>query len=97
MTKNGNKATIREVRDLIDKLDDEKISPMKESLTRIETKLDMHLDSCNDYRKKNDNKHETIIKILGNKISIKAFASWLSITTVIMTTVITIIIRVLGG
>ena len=54
MAKNGNKATIREVRDLIDKLDDEKISPMKESLTEIKTMLTIHLTTCKEYREQND-------------------------------------------
>ena len=59
--KNGNKATIREVRDLLDKLDDEKMSPMKVILTRIETKFDIHLKGCAKYQLKNDEDKEGFI------------------------------------
>ena len=59
--KNGNKATIREVRNQFDKFDDEKISPMATILTRIETKLDIHLKSDSEYKINNDDEHKGFI------------------------------------
>jgi len=59
--KNGNKATIREVRNQFDKFDDEKISPMATILTRIEAKLDIHLKSDGEYKIKNDDEHKGFI------------------------------------
>jgi hypothetical protein len=76
--RNGSKATIREVRDLIDKLDDEKISPMKIILTRIETKLDIHLASDGAYKKNNNDEHKGFI-------SRKLFITLSAILGVLMT------------
>ena len=101
MNKN-DKAGIREVRDLIDKLDDEKITPMQNDITTIIEKLANFIGIANDrhdyYLKKfdaNNEKHEEIEDKAGDKISIKAFATWLSITTVVISSVLTIAFKFL--
>ena len=60
-TRNGSKATIREVRDLVDDLKDEQIAPMTTTLTRIETKLDIHLDNYDKNCKANKDDHKSYI------------------------------------
>jgi len=87
MENRNGRATIREVRDLIDKLDDEKITPMNTILTRIETKLDIHLKSYDKYCKKNDAEHNGFI---GKKLFITLSAilgvvmTWVGIMQFIM-------------
>jgi hypothetical protein len=81
-SKNGSKASIREVRDLIDKLDDEKISPMKVILARIETKLDIHLKSYSEYRTKNDKEHENFITSRAIKLTASLLGLLISLATI---------------
>ena len=93
MNKN-DKAGIREVRDLIDKLDDEKITPMQKNIAMIIEKLSNFIKTENDrhdyYLKKfdaNNKEHETFWKIFVSKNAFKV----MSITTGILVFIITII------
>ena len=67
---NGTKATIREVYDLV--------KPMNESITKIETLLTTHLGNYEKDCEENKTEHKSFNNRFANKISIKAFASWLT-------------------
>ena len=91
MNKN-DKAGIREVRDLIDKLDDEKITPMQDNISTIIEKLSNFITTANDrhiyYIKKfdvNDKEHETFWKTFVSRNSFKITASISGILLVIIT------------
>ena len=75
---NGGKATIREVRDLIDKLDDEKISPMRLDIAQIKTLLTEHLKKYDAFCEQNTREHKELYNQLLSKISIKSFSAWLT-------------------
>ena len=75
MTK-GENATIREVYDLI--------KPMNDSITRVETLLSTHLDNYSKNCTTNKEDHTNFNNRISGKISIKAFASWLSGAVVII-------------
>ena len=91
MEETNGKATIREVRDLIDKLDDEKISPMRLDIATIKTLLTEHIKNYKEDCNRNDEVHKKLDKKASNGISVKAFASWLSVTTIIITTIIALV------
>jgi len=91
MNKN-DKASIREVRDLIDKLDDEKITPMQNNITTIIEKLSnfiITVDDKNDYYIKrfdaNDKEHKTFWKTFVSRNSFKVTAIISGILLVIIT------------
>jgi len=91
MNKN-DKASIREVRDLIDKLDDEKITPMQNNITTIIEKLSnfiITVDDKNDYYIKrfdaNDKEHKTFWKTFVSRDSFKVTAIISGILLVIIT------------
>ena len=67
---NGTKATIREVFDLV--------KPMNESITKIETLLITHLTNYEKDYISNKSDHKDFNNRFAHKISIKAFASWLT-------------------
>jgi len=73
MNKN-DKAGIREVRDLIDKLDDEKITPMQNNITTIVEKLSNFISIANDrhdyYLKKFDANNEAHDYFISRKLFI---------------------------
>lgn len=101
MNKN-DKAGIREVRDLIDNLDDEKITPMQADIAIIKEKISNFTKNySNDktyYLKKfdaNNEEHEKTEDKMGDKVSIKALATWLSITTVVISSILTIAFKFL--
>jgi len=75
--KNG-KANIREVRDLFDKFDDEKISPMRVDIAQIKTLLTEHLKRYDVFCEQNAKEHKEIHNQLLSKISIKSFSAWLT-------------------
>jgi predicted metal-dependent enzyme (double-stranded beta helix superfamily) len=75
--KNG-KANIREVRDLFDKFDDEKISPMRVDIAQIKTLLTEHLKRYDAFCEQNTKEHKEIHNQLLSKISIKSFSAWLT-------------------
>lgn len=80
MTERNGKATIREVRDLIDKLDDEKISPMRIDIGSIKTELIGIKKAIEDLCQQSQ-----------NFISRPVFFGWLSALVVAVSVVITII------
>ena len=75
--KNG-KANIREVRDLFDKFDDEKISPMRVDIAQIKTLLTEHLKRYDAFCEQNTKEHKELYNQLLSKISIKSFSAWLT-------------------
>ena len=75
--KNG-KASIREVRDLFDKFDDEKISPMRLDIAQIKTLLTEHLKKYDAFCEQNTREHKELYNQLLSKISIKSFSAWLT-------------------
>ena len=79
----------------------EEIMPIKETVIEIKTLLTTHLKRYDEDCKENNDTHNKLEKKIyaktEGKISIKAFATWLSITTVIITTIVTVIVRVIGG
>jgi len=75
--KNG-KANIREVRDLFDKFDDEKISPMRVDIAQIKTLLTEHLKKYDNFCEQNTREHKELYNQLLSKISIKSFSAWLT-------------------
>lgn len=75
--KNG-KANIREVRDLFDKFDDEKISPMRVDIAQIKTLLTEHLKRYDAFCEQNTKEHKELHNQLLSKISIKSFSAWLT-------------------
>ena len=81
---NGGKATIREVRDLIDKLDDEKISPMRLDIATMKTLLTEMSKSYREFCDANNKDHK-------NFISIKAFSGWLAILVSVLGIITTIL------
>ena len=85
------KAGIREVYDLV--------KPINDKLNRLETKFDEfiktydkgHKEIADDLEitiEKNTEEHKSIIAVLQGKISIKAFAVWLSVTGVVISGII---------
>lgn len=90
--RNGSKATIREVRDLIDKLDDEKISPMKVDIAGIKKDVENISNKLTDYCTNNRNDHRDLYGKLDSKVSTKAFGAWLGS----LCTIITIILLLIG-
>jgi len=80
---NGGKATIREVRDLIYKLDDEKISPMRLDIAQIKTLLTQYMQEYKEFCVQNQNEHKNFVTISSIKI--------ISIILGVILTIITIL------
>ena len=84
---NGEKATIREVFDLV--------KPLNDGLTRLETKFDEFIKIYDKGHKAladdleitidtNTKEHRSIMNLLQGKISIKAFGLWLSSAVIVI-------------
>lgn len=71
---NGSKATIREVYDLVNS----NVIPMKIDIAEIKTTLHSFIKTYEIGHKDLEDKLDNCDKNLHNKISIKAFASWLT-------------------
>lgn len=84
MEETNGKATIREVRDLIDKLDDEKISPMRIDIAAMKTLLTEMSNNYRDFCDNNNRDHKSFI-------SIKAFSGWLAILVSVVGIITTIL------
>jgi len=81
--KNGSKATIREVIDLLKPLQED-ITNTKVDIKEIKTLLTEYIKNYDKLCEDNDKIIANIKEVLSSKISIKAFISWLTAVSVII-------------